>query len=81
MFIKGDGEVKPLTDLIESELYGGPTMNCTGANEHEPTIERKTRVIKERCRAVIYSLPFNAVPSVVMTHMVMFVAKALIYSQ
>ena len=77
MYCKGDGEFKPLKELIESELYGGPTMNCTSANEHEQTIERKICVVKERARAIIYSLPFNAVPSLVMTHMVMFVTKAL----
>ena len=52
-------------------------MNLTSANEHVPKIERKIRVIKERVRAIIYSMPVNAVPSLVMTHMVMFVAKAL----
>ena len=77
VFIKGDGEFKPLKDLIESELFGGPTMNLTSAKEHEPYIERKTRVIKERLRAIIYSMPVNAVPSLVMIHMVLFVAKAL----
>ena len=77
VFIKGDGEFKPLKDLIESELYGGPTLNLTSAKEHEPTIERKTRVIKERLRAIIYSMPVNAVPSLVMIHMELFVAKAL----
>jgi hypothetical protein len=77
VFIKGDGEFKPLKDLVESELYGGPTMNLTSAKEHEPYIERKTRVIKERLRAIIYSMPVNAVPSLVMIHMVLFVAKAL----
>jgi hypothetical protein len=77
VFIKGDGEFKPLKDLVESELFGGPTMNLTSANEHEPTIERKIRVIKERLRAIIYSLPVNAVPSLVMIHMVLFVAKTL----
>ena len=71
MFIQGDGEFKPLKDLIESELYGGPTMNLTSANEHDPEIERKHRVIKERARAVVYSMPVNAIPSLVMTHLVM----------
>ena len=41
VFVQGDGEFKPLKDLIESELYGGPTMNLTSANEHDPEIERK----------------------------------------
>jgi len=77
VFVQGDGEFKPLKDLIESELYGGPTMNLTSASEHDPEIERKHRVIKERARAVVYSMPVNAIPSLVMTHLVMFVAKAL----
>ena len=63
VFVKGDGEFKPLKDLIESELFGGPTMNLSSANEHVPEIERKIRVIKERLRAIIYSMPVNAVPS------------------
>jgi hypothetical protein len=77
VYIKGDGEFKPLKDLIESELFGGPAMNLTSANEHVPEIERKIRVIKERLCAIIYSMPVNAVPSLVMIHVVMFVAKAL----
>jgi hypothetical protein len=77
VFVKGDGEFKPLKDLIESELFGGPTMNLRSANEHMPEIERKIRVIKEQLRAIIYSMPVNAVPSLVTIHMVLFVAKAL----
>jgi hypothetical protein len=77
VFVQGDGEFKPLKDLIESELYGGPTMNLTSASEHDPEIERKHCVIKERARAIVYSMPVNAIPSLVMTHLVMFVAKAL----
>ena len=42
---KGDGEFKSLQDLIQSELYGGPTLNLASANEHVPEIERKIRVI------------------------------------
>ena len=45
VFIKGDGEFKPLQDLIQLELYGGPTLNLASANEHVPEIERKIRVI------------------------------------
>jgi hypothetical protein len=66
VFVKGDGESNPLKDLIESELYGGPTMNLTSANKHVPEIERKIRVIKERLRAIMCSMPDNV-----------FVAKAL----
>ena len=77
VFIKGDGEFKPLEDLIQSELYGGPKMNLASANEHVPEIERKIRVIKERTRAVRYSLPCNAIPALVTTHAVLFVTKQL----
>jgi hypothetical protein len=77
VFIKGDGEFKPLEDLIQLELYGGPKMNLASANEHVPEIERKIRVIKERTRAVRYSLPCNALPALVTTHAVLFVTKQL----
>ena len=77
VFVKGDGEFKPLEALIESELYGGPKGNWTSANEHDPTIERKIRVIKERVRAIIYSMPVNALPAIMVIHAVLFVTKAL----
>ena len=77
VFIKGDGEFKPLQDLIQSELFGGPTLNLASANEHVPEIERKIRVIKERVRAVRYSVPCNALPELVTTHSVLFVTKQL----
>jgi len=77
VFIKGDGEFKSLQDLIQSELYGGPTLNLTSANEHVPEIERKIPVIKERVHAVRYSVPCNALPTLVTTHSVLFVTNQL----
>ena len=77
VFIKGDGEFKPLQDLIQSELYGGPTLNLASANKHVPEIERKIRVIMERVRAVRYSVPCNALPALVTIHSVLFVTKQL----
>ncbi len=65
MFIKGDGEFKSLQDLIQSELYGGPTLNPASANKHVPEIERKIHVIKEQIHAVRYSVPCNALPVLV----------------
>jgi hypothetical protein len=38
VFIKGDGEFKPLEEKM-SELFGGPNMNLARANEHVPEIE------------------------------------------
>ena len=76
VFVKGDGEFKPLEALM-SELYGGPTLNLASANEHVPDIERKIRVIKERVRAVAYGMPFNALPPRMLVHSVLFVTKQL----
>ena len=44
-----DGEFAPLQALIAS-LLGGPMINLASANKHVPDIERKIRVVKERCR-------------------------------
>ncbi len=76
MFIKGDGEFKPLVDMM-SELYGAPKLNLSSANEHVLEMERKIRVIKERVKAVVYSLPLNALPVVVLVNAVLFVTKQL----
>ena len=45
-----DGEFSPLQALIAS-IPGGPMINLESANEHVPDIERKSRVVKERCLA------------------------------
>ena len=44
------------------KLPGAPTLNPTSADEHEPNIERRIRVVKERTWAVRHSLPFTAIP-------------------
>ncbi len=76
VFIKGDGEFKPMEGVM-SKLYGAPKINLSSANEHVPEIERKIWVIKERVRAVVYSLPVNALPPVVLVNAVLFVTKQL----
>jgi hypothetical protein len=47
MTVTADNEFTPLAELLY-ELPGAPTLNLTSANEHEPYIERRIRVIKER---------------------------------
>ena len=42
-----------------------------------PEIERKIWVIKEQVHAVVYSLPLNALPPVVLVNAVLFVTKQL----
>jgi hypothetical protein len=58
-------------------VYGLPKLNLASANKHVPEIERKIRVIKERVRAIIYSIPFNSLPARMLVHAVLFVTKQL----
>jgi len=78
MTITADNEFAPLAELLY-ELPGAPALNLTSANEHEPYVERRIRVIKERIRAVRHSVPFKALPVKMLTHMVFFVVKLLNY--
>jgi hypothetical protein len=76
VFIKGDGEFEPIEGMM-SELYGAPKLNLSSANKHVPEIEKKIWVIKEKVWAVVYSLPVNALPAVVLVNAVLFVTKQL----
>jgi hypothetical protein len=74
--VHADGEFAPMKTLIES-LPGGPTVNLASADEHVPDIERRIRLVKERCRAIRHSLPFQRIPKVLMIHIVFYVVKML----
>jgi hypothetical protein len=76
VFIKGDGEFAPLEAWMAT-VYGVLMLNLVSANEHVPEIEQKIWVIKERVRAVIYSIPFNSLPARMLVHAVLFVTKQL----
>ena len=76
VFIKGDGEFAPLQAWMGT-VYGAPQLNLASADEHLPDIECKIRVIKERVQAVIYSIPFNALPAWMLIQVVLFVVKQL----
>ena len=76
--VTADNEFAPLAELMY-DLPGAPTLNLTSANEHEPYIERRIRVIKERTRAVRHSLPFKQIPIKMLTHMVFFTIKMINY--
>jgi hypothetical protein len=58
-------------------LPGGPRVNLATASEHVPKIERRIRVVKERCRAVRHSLPFDRIPKLMMIQLVLHVTKML----
>jgi hypothetical protein len=58
-------------------MPGGIMVNLASANDHVPEIERRIRVVKERCRATRHSLPFERIPKIMTIHIVLNVAKLL----
>jgi hypothetical protein len=76
--VHAGGEFAPLKTLIEAML-GGPMVNLAIANEHVPEIERRTWVVKERCRATRHSLPFHTIPKLMTIHIVLNVVRLLIF--
>ena len=76
MTVTADNQFAPLAELMY-DLPGAPTLNLASANEHEPYIKWRIRVVKERTRAVRHSLPFTSIPPKILTHMVFFVVKLL----
>jgi hypothetical protein len=51
-------------------------FNEVGPGQHEPISERKVRVVKERARAVLHSLPFM-LPAKLLLYLVLFVVFCL----
>ena len=58
-------------------MPGGPQVNLASSNEHVPEIERRIRVVKERCRATRHSLPFQRLPKLLTIHIVFHAVKLL----
>jgi hypothetical protein len=77
-FITGDGEFASI-EQYTNLLMGAPRLNLTSANEHEPFIERRICVVKERVRSIRHSLPFTKLPRIILTHMVFYAVKLLNY--
>ena len=74
--VHADGEFAPLKGLID-QMPGGPTTNLASSNEHVPEIERRIRVVKERCRSTRHGLPFTRVPRLLTIHIVLNCVKLL----
>jgi hypothetical protein len=74
--VAGDHEFESLRRQIEA-LPGKPRLNVSAANEHQPDVERKIRVLKERVRALRASLPYTKLPPVMLVHMILHVTKML----
>jgi hypothetical protein len=77
-FISGDGEFASLKQFTNL-LMGAPWLNLTSANKHEPFIKRRICVVKERVQLIQHSLPFQTIPKVILTHMVLYAVKLLNY--
>jgi hypothetical protein len=71
-----DAEFAPLIALMDS-MPGGPVLNLASASEHVPVIERRIRVVKERCRATRHGLPFDRIPKLLTIHIVLNAVKLL----
>jgi len=54
-----DNEFQTLRDDIENE---GVQVHVVTKNEHVPEIERQNRVIKERAKAIIQTVPYTDMP-------------------
>jgi hypothetical protein len=78
--VHDEGEFAPLKPFSES-IPGGPVVNLVSANEHVPDIERRIRVVKERCRANRHSLPFERMPKIMTVHIMLNVVKLLNFFQ
>jgi hypothetical protein len=71
-----DGEFAPLQALIQA-TPGGPKVNSASANEHVTEIDRRIRVMKERCRSTRHALPFTRSPKLLTIHIVFHSVKIL----
>ena len=72
-----DLEFRPMLQHLQDEL--DIRINCVSANEHVPEAERNNRLIKERVRATFHSLPYKALPNIMMKCLVVESANKLNY--
>jgi hypothetical protein len=77
-FIMGDEEFASL-EQFTNLLMGAPWLNLTSANKHEPFIERRICVVKERVQSIHHSVPFQTIPKIIMMHLVFYGVKLLNY--
>ena len=52
-------------------------INLESANKHVPEIERKIRVVKERCQSTGHGLPFQLIPKILTMHILFQRVKIL----
>jgi len=71
--IHSDGGLRPLNDFI---LSLGADHKICAAGAHIPIVERKIRVIKERMRTILFSLPF-LLPNSLLPYLVTFATRTI----
>ena len=59
-----DNEFEKVKDYVHQA-----TLNTTAAAEHVGDIERRIRVVKERCRGIICTLPYTSMPRIMLIHL------------
>ena len=74
--VHSDRAFSPLQALVAS-LPGVPMINLSSANENVPEIERKIRVVKERCRAARHGLTFQRILRLLTIHILFQTVKLL----
>ena len=59
------------TSVIDP-ILGKTVVNNTAAREHVAEIERSIRTVKERCREVVSTPPFDVLPKLIITNIIKF---------
>lgn len=75
ILVDGEGGLKKIKDDVEAF---GVRVNQTGAGEHVPKAEVYIKVVKERVRSVLFSLPYN-LPAMLMKWLVSFCVARINY--
>ena len=74
--VHGDNEFAPLLPFF-NKMTQPPKLILAAKGDHVPEIERRIRVVKERCRAIRHSLPFNKLPLIITMYMVLHAVRML----
>ena len=71
--ILADPEFEPLCPWF-------PMLNCCGADEHIPNVERYIWTLKDRTRSTYQSLPYKYIPRIILIHFVKMSLYGLTHS-
>jgi hypothetical protein len=73
--LHADGDFAPLKTLIETMPSRPIIVNLASAYEHVLEIERRIRVMKERCQSSCHSLAFLRIPKLLTIHIFSIVSE------